>query len=123
MSVTVARPSVFAPVRSLDARSLGGPALEVNVAVGERLVRAGQLLGTFFVIRAGRAELRDGEGDHGSLGNGDCFGEIDPSTPRPQPYDVVAVTPMRLLAFSAVGIGRLCATFPGLRERLLGCLP
>jgi CRP-like cAMP-binding protein len=114
---------VFAPVRSLDVRSLAGPALEVQVPAGSVLVHEGRLLGTFFVIRAGSAELKQGEHRLRTLGTGDCFGEIDPMATRPQQFSVVASSPMRVLTFSAYGIGRLCAAFPKVRERLTAFLP
>jgi CRP-like cAMP-binding protein len=114
---------VFGSVRSLDARSIAGPALEVQVPAGEQLVQEGELIGTFFVIRSGSAELRRGERAPLTLGTGDCFGEIDAVAPHPQPFDVVASSTMRLLTFSALGIDRLCATIPGVRKRLLENLP
>jgi CRP-like cAMP-binding protein len=115
--------TVFGSLRSLDARSLAGPALEVTVPAGAHLVRGGEEIGTFFIIRAGEAELRDHGEDLGTLHAGDCFGEIDAVEPQPQRFDVVASSPMRLLTFSALGIGRLCATFPGIRQRLIENLP
>jgi CRP-like cAMP-binding protein len=114
---------VFGSVRSLDARSLAGPALEVQVPAGEQLVHAGDLIGTFFVIRSGSAELLGGSLGPMTLAAGDCFGEIDAIAPHPQPFNVVARSPMRLLTFSALGIDRLCATIPGVRQRLLDSLP
>jgi CRP-like cAMP-binding protein len=114
---------VFAPVRSLDVRSLAGPALEVQVPAGSVLVHEGRLLGTFFVIRSGNAELKQGENLLRNLGTGDCFGEIDPMATRPQQFSVIASSPMRVLTFSAYGIGRLCAAFPKVRERLTAFLP
>ena len=116
-------PNVFGPIRSLDARSLAGPAFEVQVPAGAWLVHEGQLVGTFFVIRSGTAELRcDGECLR-TLAAGECFGEIEPVPCRPQSYSIVASTPMRLLTFSAHGIARLCAAIPGARGRLEAALP
>jgi CRP-like cAMP-binding protein len=115
--------AVFAPVRSLDVRSLAGPALEVAVPAGSQLIEQGQVVGTFFVIRAGEAELWQEGRKLWPLGVGDCFGEIDPVAPAPQPYTVTAATPMRVLTFSAFGMGRLCAAMPGLRTRILSFLP
>jgi CRP-like cAMP-binding protein len=114
---------VFAPVRPLDVRSLAGPALDVQVPSGSVLVHEGRLVGTFFVIRSGTAELWQGDRRLGTLGTGDCFGEIDPTELEPQRYSVIATSPMRLLTFSAYGIGRLCAALPSVRERLLAYLP
>jgi CRP-like cAMP-binding protein len=114
---------VFAPVRALDVRSLAGPALDVQVPSGSVLVHEGRLIGTFFVIRSGSAELWQGDVRVGTLETGDCFGEIDPVELEPQQYTVVASSPMRVLTFSAYGIGRLCAAIPSVRQRLLAYLP
>ena len=114
---------VFAPVRAMDVRSLAGPALDVQVPAGSVLVHEGRLLGTFFVIRSGTAEIRQGGCPVGTLSTGDCFGEIDPMKLSPQEYSVVATSPMRVLTFSAYGIGRLCAAIPSVRQRLLAYLP
>lgn len=115
--------AVFAPVRSLDVRSLAGPALEVQVPVGSRLVNEECVIGTFFVIRSGEAECWRAGQKLRTLSTGDCFGEIDPMAVRPQHYTVVAASPMRLLTFSAFGIGRLCAAMPSVRGRILSFLP
>jgi CRP-like cAMP-binding protein len=114
---------VFAPVRSMEVRSLAGPVLEVSIPAGTELMHEGRLLGTFYVIRAGSAELRRGPDTVRVLGTGDCFGEISPVAQRPQRFSVVASSPMRVLTFSAFGIGRLCAAFPAVRQRLIASLP
>jgi CRP-like cAMP-binding protein len=114
---------VFAPVRAMDVRSLAGPALDVQVPSGSVLVHEGKLLGTFFVIRSGTAELWQEGCRVGVLQTGDCFGEIDPMELRPQGYSVIATSPMRVLTFSAYGIGRLCSAIPSVRNRLLAYLP
>jgi CRP-like cAMP-binding protein len=114
---------VFAPVRAMDVRSLAGPALDVQVPSGSVLVHEGRLLGTFFVIRSGTAELWQGGSLVGTLGTGDCFGEIDPMELSPKGYSVIATSPMRVLTFSAYGIGRLCSAIPSVHNRLLASLP
>jgi len=115
--------AVFAPVRSLDVRSLAGPALEVHVPAGSRLVDEQCVVGTFYVIRSGEAELWHEGHKLRTLRTGDCFGEIDPMSVAPQRYTVLAATPMRLLTFSAFGIGRLCAAVPSIRARIESFLP
>jgi CRP-like cAMP-binding protein len=114
---------VFAPIRSMDVRSLAGPALEVLVPEGTQLVEEGVVIGTFFVIRSGTAELWHAERRIRSLRVGDCFGEIDPGSAMPQRFTVVAQSPLRLLTFSAFGIGRLCSAMPSVRGRILDFLP
>lgn len=113
----------FGSVPLLDARSLAGPVVDVQVTAGTELVHEGMEIGTFFVIRSGSAELTQGEHQVGTLGTGDCFGEIDPLAASPQPFGVTASSPMRLLTFSAFGISRLCEAIPGTRERLIESLP
>jgi CRP-like cAMP-binding protein len=114
---------VFAPIRSMDVRSLAGPALEVLVPEGTQVVEEGAVIGTFFVIRSGTAELWRSTEQLRTLHTGDCFGEIDPGSSAPQPFTVVAHAPLRLLTFSAFGIGRLCAAMPSVRGRILEFLP
>jgi CRP-like cAMP-binding protein len=114
---------VFAPIRPLDVRSLAGPTLDVQVPAGSRLIQEGRLTGTFFVIRSGTAELRQGGELMGTLGVGDCFGEINPVPDEAQSFSVIASSPMRLLTFSSFGIARLCAAIPSARERILSFLP
>lgn len=109
---------LFAPVRQLDARALAGPTVEVQARPGTALAREGELLGTFFVIRAGTAEVTRAGSRLRTLGAGDCFGEIDSVPALPQRQSVTAISEMRLLAFSSLGIDRLCASVPSLRERL-----
>jgi CRP-like cAMP-binding protein len=113
---------VFGSIRSRDVRSLAAPVLDVNVPAGERLMREGQTIGTFFVIRSGSAEFWLADRKLGTLGIGDCFGEIDPGSSQPQRVSVVASSPMRLLTFSSYGIDRLCAAIPEARERILASL-
>lgn len=114
---------VFGSLRSLDVRSLAGPVLDVNVPAGVRLTCEGQTIGTFFVIRSGSAELWQSDRRVGTLGTGDCFGEIDPDSSEPQRLSVIATSPMRLLTFSSFGIECLCSAIPDARERILASLP
>lgn len=114
---------VFGSVRARDVRSLAAPVLNVLVPEGTTLVSEDEELGTFFVIRSGTAKISRAARALGMLDPGDCFGEIDPAAPCPQPFTIVAGSQMRLLAFSSLGIGRLCAAIPGARERILRSLP
>jgi hypothetical protein len=110
---------VFGPVPWRDVRSLAGPVIESDVDEDTELVREGEVVATFSLIRSGTAELRLGAITIGTLGPGDWFGESDPLARRPQPFAIVARTPMRVLTFSAFGIDRLCAAIPEARRRIL----
>jgi CRP-like cAMP-binding protein len=114
---------VFGHVRARDVRSLASPVLEVVVPAGTRLMSEGDEVGTFFVIRAGQAEISRRGQTTGTLDAGDCFGESDPAAPSPQPFTVTAGTELRLMTFSSLGIARLCALIPGARESILEHLP
>jgi CRP-like cAMP-binding protein len=114
---------VFGDVSSLEARSLAGPVLSIEVASGAELIQQGETVGTFFVIRSGEAQLSCDGLRLGTLHAGDCFGEIDPWIEHPQEFSVTASSPMRVSTFSAVGIARLCDAFPGMRRRLGAALP
>ena len=113
----------FGHVRARDVRSLASPVLEVVVPAGTRLISEGDEVGTFFVIRAGQAEISRRGQTLGALEGGDCFGECDPAAPSRQPFTVTAGTELRLMAFSSLGIARLCALIPGARESILEHLP
>lgn len=113
---------IFGDLRALDVRSLAGPVFEIEAPTGTELVREGEMIGTFFVVRSGRAEATHRQRFIRAVGPGDCFGESDPSSDAVQPHTIVATSEMRLLAFSALGIGRLCAAIPGTKERILAGL-
>ena len=120
---SVAAMDVFGQLRAMDVRSLAGPVVVVQVPRGTTLVREGEPIGTFFVIRSGSAEVWCADHKLDTLGEGDCFGEIVPVDPGPQRHSVIASSPMRLLIFSAFGIDQLCAAIPYARERILSLLP
>jgi CRP-like cAMP-binding protein len=114
---------VLGDLRSLEARSLAGRALEVEVPAGTELVRQSEQIGTFYVIRSGHADLTSDGAVARTLHPGDCFGEIDPVSPIGQRFTITATSPMRLLTFSAFGIARLCSAIPGARQRISASLP
>jgi CRP/FNR family transcriptional regulator, cyclic AMP receptor protein len=114
---------VFGPVRARDVRSLASPVLEVIIPAGTTLMREGEEIGTFFVIRAGSVELSRGGTPVRALGPGDCFGESNAEEPHRQHFSAVAENEVKLLVFSSEGIARLCAAIPGARENILRYLP
>jgi CRP-like cAMP-binding protein len=116
MTSAVSNP--FDPIRLTEVRSLGGPVLDLEVRAGSELLVEGQTAGTFFVLRSGTALLVRDECPVSTLSAGDCFGELDPLAPGPQPYGVITASDVRLLAFSSFGIGRLCDAIPGVGDRL-----
>ncbi len=116
--MTPAASNPFDPIRFTEVRSLGGPMLDLDIAAESELLTEGAIAGTFFVLRSGTALLLRDECPVSTLGAGDCFGELEPIAPRPQRYGVITASPVRVLAFSSFGIGRLCDALPGVGERL-----
>ncbi len=116
--MTPAANNPFEPIRFTEVRSLGGPTLDLDVRAGSELLTEGEIAGRFFVLHSGTALLIRDECPVSTLGAGDCFGELDPIAPQPQRYGVITASPVRLLAFSSFGIGRLCDALPGVGERL-----
>jgi Cyclic nucleotide-binding domain len=114
---------VFGPVPWREVRSLAGPVVETEATAGAALVREGEVVATFSLIRSGIAELRLGSIAIGALGPGDWFGESDPLERQPQPFTVIARSPLRVLTFSAFGIDRLCGAIPDARGRILEYRP
>ncbi|HEY2770575.1 MAG TPA: cyclic nucleotide-binding domain-containing protein [Solirubrobacteraceae bacterium] len=114
---------LFGPIPWRDVRSLAGPVVETNAQAGAQVIRAGDVVATFTLIRAGTVELRDGSTTVATLGPGGWFGEPDPAARRPQPYTVIARSPLRILTFSAFGIDRLCAAIPDAHRRIVESRP
>ncbi len=56
-----------------------GTVMEIVVPAGTELVRKGEEIGTFFVIRSGGATLSRAGHSIGTLGPGSCFGETEPA--------------------------------------------
>jgi CRP-like cAMP-binding protein len=118
IAMTPAANNPFDPIRFTEVRSLGGPMLDLDVAPGSQLLTEGEIAGTFFVLRGGNALLARDECPVSTLAAGDCFGELDPIAPQPQRYSIITAGPVRVLAFSSFGIGRLCDALPGVGDRL-----
>ena len=95
---------------------LGEKMQEVSVPIGGHIVKAGDFAYRFFVILAGSAAVsRDGSAVAG-LGQGDIFGEMALVDDAPRNADVVATTPMTVLALMSWDFREALARFPEFRE-------
>ena len=91
---------------------------EVSVPIGGHIVKAGDFAYRFFVILAGSAAVsRDGSAVAG-LAKGDIFGEMALVDDTPRNADVVATTPMTLLALMAWDFRDALARFPEFKQRV-----
>jgi CRP/FNR family cyclic AMP-dependent transcriptional regulator len=91
---------------------------EVSVPVGGHIVKAGDFAYRFFVIVTGSASVsRDGSVVAG-LGKGDMFGEMALVEDSRRNADVVATTPMTLLALMSWDFREALAMYSQFRERV-----
>ena len=91
---------------------------EVSVPIGGHIVKAGDFAYRFFVILAGSAAVsRDGSAVAG-LAKGDIFGEMALVDDTPRNADVVATTPMTLLALMSWDFREALARFPEFKQRV-----
>ncbi|HUP16868.1 MAG TPA: cyclic nucleotide-binding domain-containing protein [Acidimicrobiia bacterium] len=91
---------------------------EVSVPIGGHIVKAGDFAYRFFVILAGSAAVsRDGSAVAG-LAKGDIFGEMALVDDTPRNADVVATTPMTLLALMSWDFREALVRFPEFKQRV-----
>ncbi|MDQ2728945.1 MAG: cyclic nucleotide-binding domain-containing protein [Actinomycetota bacterium] len=96
--------------------------VEEEVDAGSVLTREGQDGGTAYIIVEGNADVvREGH-TLASLGPGEIVGELSLLDQQPRIATVIAVTPLKLLAFSHDDFARLMATVPELSQALLSVL-
>ncbi|MGH8926970.1 MAG: cyclic nucleotide-binding domain-containing protein, partial [Acidimicrobiia bacterium] len=89
---------------------------EVSVPIGGHVVKAGDFAYRFFLIVEGNAAVsRDGV-IVADLKAGDVFGEMALVEDIPRNADVVAVTPMTLLALMSWDFRQALDTFPEFRH-------
>lgn len=87
------------------------------VPAGTAVVRAGDHDHRLFVICHGRLEVVAPDGTVlGTLGDGDCFGEMALLLDQPRSATVRALTPCDLLVLDGPDYGRILADFPAAEE-------
>ena len=91
---------------------------EVTVPVGGHIVKQGDFAYRFFVILEGSATVSRGGRTVAGLEAGDVFGEMALIDHVRRNADVVAVTPMRLLALMSWDFRDALAQFPKFRETI-----
>jgi CRP-like cAMP-binding protein len=91
---------------------------EVTVPIGGYIVKQGDFAYRFFVILEGRATVRRGGRAIAGLEAGDVFGEMALIGRVRRNADVVAVTPMRLLALMSWDFRDALERFPKFRETI-----
>ena len=105
-----------------EAKQFLQEATIVKLKPGDRLIHAGQVDQTLFVLLAGIAEVcaPDGNGPAlAVLGAGDTFGEIAFLTAVPRSADVIARSDGEVLVLSSEFMQRFITTRPELAARIL----
>jgi CRP-like cAMP-binding protein/polyferredoxin len=101
--------------------------VETELPEGEVIIRRGQEGRAFYVVLEGEVEVRleHGDGTHlplGRLGPGASFGELSALRKTPASADVVAVTPVRLLAYPAEHLSAALSECEPLRRKVMANL-
>jgi CRP-like cAMP-binding protein len=97
---------------------LGEKMQEVSIPIGGHIVKAGDFAYRFFVILTGTAAVsRDGSALAG-LGRGEIFGEMALVDDTPRSADVVATTPMTVMALMSWDFREALARFPLFKQRV-----
>ena len=97
---------------------MGEKMQEVSVPIGGHIVKAGDFAYRFFVILTGSAAVsRDGSAVAG-LGKGDIFGEMALVDDIPRSADVIATTPMTVLALMSWDFREALGRFPQFKQRV-----
>jgi CRP-like cAMP-binding protein len=91
---------------------------EVTLSIGTHIVKQGDFAYKFFVILEGSATVSRGGRAVANLEAGDVFGEMALIDDIPRNADIVAVTPMRLLAMMSWDFRDALARFPKFRETI-----
>jgi CRP-like cAMP-binding protein len=89
-----------------------------DVSAGKRLTLEGGSGYQFYVIESGTAEVRHKGALIASLGPGDFFGEMAILGEGRRSADVVATSPMTLLAMFGTSFRQLQATWPKVAEEI-----
>jgi CRP-like cAMP-binding protein len=91
---------------------------EVEVEIGQYLIRRDGVGHEFFVILEGKAEAMDGETHLADMVPGEFFGELALVDRSPRSASVRATTPMRLAVMSRRQFLSMVQTIPPVEQRV-----
>jgi CRP-like cAMP-binding protein len=94
----------------------------VEVSAGERVAKEGEFAYEFFVIESGKAEVRAQGQPIAEIGPGDFFGELGLLVTGRRTADIVATSPMTLIAIFDQDFRRLERTEQVFSERVRSVL-
>jgi len=110
---------LFSLCSRAELRAIDQCATRRTVAPGRALVQEGQLGKEFFVVLAGRGEVRRNDRVVDAVGPGSWFGELALLDPAPRNASVIATTEMELLVLSHGGFATVLIEAPSMTRKLL----
>ena len=116
------RVAFFSECSAEELETLSERLTEVDVVEGTEVVKEGDAAGDFYVIVAGTADVRQGDELVGTMGPGDCFGEVANLLHIQRSATVTATSPMHLLVTDEPGFFDLIHGTRGLHAKVIDAL-
>jgi CRP-like cAMP-binding protein len=109
---------LFGGLSEEQLEQVAGWSHEVEVEIGQYLIRRDGVGHEFFVILEGKAEAMDGETHLADMVAGEFFGELALVDQTPRTATVRATTPMRLAVMSRQQFLLMVRTIPPVEQRV-----
>jgi CRP-like cAMP-binding protein len=109
---------LFGGLSDEQLEQVAGWSQEVEVEIGQYLIRRDGVGHEFFVILEGKAEAMDGETHLADMVVGEFFGELALVEQTPRSATVRATTPMRLAVMSRQQFLLMVRTMPPVEQRV-----
>jgi CRP-like cAMP-binding protein len=109
---------LFGGLSDEQLEQVAGWSQEVEVEIGQYLIRRDGFGHEFFVILEGTAEAMDGETHLADMVPGEFFGELALIDQTPRSASVRATTPMRLAVMSRQQFLSMVQTMPPVEQRV-----
>jgi CRP-like cAMP-binding protein len=113
---------VFSELTEEERVWIGSFVDPVDIPAGERIAVEGDFAYEFFVVESGTAEVRANGSRVAELGPGDFFGELGLLVTGRRTADVVASSPMTVIAMFDQSFRRLERTQPTFSDRIRAVL-
>ncbi|RKN60833.1 ATP-binding cassette domain-containing protein [Paenibacillus ginsengarvi] len=117
------RTALFSPLQHQELRSLLDHLVVKEYAVGEPIVREGEVGDAFYIVRTGTATVwKDSEGNRklNTVKAGEFFGELALLTGEPRRATITADEPVSVFRLAKLDFDRLILQFPKVRETIIG---
>ena len=111
---------MFSACSKKDLETLARLADELTIPEGKEIIREGETGREFYIVMDGRAAVKRGGREVGTLGAGDYFGELALLDGQKRDATVVATTPTEVLVIGVREFITLLEDVPQLTRKLLG---